>query len=510
MNNNKPNLPTNNPLIPSILQQSTPTYNSIQPIKAKKPKELFLSDLQNINKFIKTNPHTQSKLHVYPETFQPNIRKNVLLNKISHIFQHEKLITSLQYTIQPQTASETAFTLSKLKDLHHLTSLDLSLFSTTFCTPYFLKSLSIILSRFKQLTSFRFAFPFDFDLFPQLFSSLFFALPRLNSLKNLSLHFDYVTSSNNPSWLITLASCLKKLAHLKSLNLTFGSCFSIGDSVLSSLAPVFKGLSSLETLNIYLSDFDSLRNDDILTFFASLKESKSLKNLALSFENSQIDTTNPEPISKGLSLLNPSQLKSLKLKYYSDIDDDISEQLAIALQRFSSLQELALDLSGDYMISDEGLNKLAASIQTLQSLCSLNIKVFEASQLINSVKIIGNMVKSLAHLTDLELDFTQQIGVDDLQLISFSENLKNLTNLKRLSLGLSQLEEITDNGLMALSESLGHLPNLESLRLGLVNMKMLSNNGILKFSLALKSLNHLKSLSLNMPGNQDFEEEEGR
>jgi len=490
---------------------------SAHPKFLKKTNEIYIPSETKLNEQIKMNPRAVTKFSIGPflTIFSWNIfgglaapkpKKMKRLKRIASILQQEKLTSSLIYVLEPESASEMAFAISKLKHLQHVSSLNLKILPLNFCTPYFLKSLSITLSHLKNLKSLSISFPMRIEMTPQLLTSLFFALERLNSLKSLSFLANYPGSWSDESW-IALTSCLCRLPWLKSFAVTITNCQVIGDSVLSLFAPAFKKLTLLENVNIGLFDCQRVQSQSIINFFTSIKSLKFLKSIALNLGRTNIAMASSDPFSKGLNALNPSLLESLDLKYYSSPNDQSLQELGTTLQRFTSLRDLGLDFKENNNITDQGLSQLASSLETLQSLSSLSLDFFSAQNLQTSVKIIGNTIKHLAKLTSLDLNFTEQKTTNNSQLSSLAAGLQGLTALKSLNLRFSDFTKVTDPGFVVFSQALQGLTELSSLKLELLYMRELTNKGIISLSSAIGNLTKLTYLSLSLIGNRNFNKE---
>jgi len=146
-----------------------------------------------LNKVIKMNHNSITHINVGSFSFstfgslfgQPGAKRMpkylARLRRIAILLRHKKILPNLIQGFCPSSSFAMDFIISKLKALHHATSLDLDLSSVLFCFPQHLKSLSLILSHFKKLNSFSITFPTDINNCHQLLPALFFSFSRLNS-----------------------------------------------------------------------------------------------------------------------------------------------------------------------------------------------------------------------------------------------------------------------------------------------------------------------------------------
>ena len=418
------------------------------------------------------------------------------------MLQQEKYTSALFCEIEPKTPFEMAFSISKLKHLKKVTSLNLKILPLKLCTPHFLKSLSITLSHLKSLKSLSISFPVLIEMTPKLLTSFFFALRRLNSLVSLSLKLRASRGFNDKSW-IALSSCLTRLPQLKSFTVALENSERISRSVLNFFAPIFKKLTSLQNLEVNLKNCNCIYFQYIIDFFASLNNLKSLKSLALNFKGCTTNTASTDPISTGLNVLDPSILESLDLKYYSERNPVSLPELGTALQRFTSLRNLTLGFTRNQRITDQGLHQLASSLQTLHSLSSFKINL-STTRLTNSVRVLGDTIKHFTKLKSLSLNFNQTKTIDDSQLSSLSAGLQSLTTLKNLTLKFSDFI-VTDRGFALFSKALQGLNELSTLKLKLFNIYALTNKTIISLSFAIGNLTKLTDLSFSLVASSDFD-----
>jgi len=517
------NTPSTNKTLPtsprSTNQPLLACPSSTKPIK-KQFRELNLNNIDKVKKLIKKNSHaiTKSRIHLSDpisllsrRQYFDNLRHNQPPPEIKLLFQKEarqtaqmlrgqKAILNLHYAFSAPSSSTMSFLISKLKGLHHISSLTLDLSSVKSLTPQHLKSLSLILGNFKKLASLNIIFPSSVEMTPEHITSLGLAFHRLRALTDLSFKVCHRLGLGFSS-LKPFAKLLSKLTKLQSLSLS--QFASMTPLALSFLPPVLKKLTSLENVYLDLADMGRFQSKFLNQVFLALKDKKKpCKNLALNFKDCAVDFPNSDPISQGLAMLDLSKLQSFKLLFYPNKTSKNLQQLIATLQA-SPLKRLSLDLS-EGRFSHNSI-QFSLNLQSLQYLSDLSLN---PSKLVNGIEAVGTVIKPLLNLKSLDINFSGQTTLKDFnnELINFSFGLKGLKNLKHFSFNLRNLAQIKTEGLKAVSAGLQYLTGLSSLNLGLAKMEISKFKRLSGLCATLAKLTKLIDLSLDFSENEDFDQ----
>jgi len=444
--------------------------------------------------------------------------------------QHQ--LSKLQYDFKPQFFPKNAglptpitHFFSQMKSLSSLATFNFKVSqSFRFHTRPCLEPLMMGLASLKNLSHLNIIFCNRLsDL--ELLEVLFKYLKRIKALANLSISF-WDLKDLSASHLDVLSLGLGKLHQLHSLELSFDQASELDEEIVNRLTLALLKLRFLTKLGIHFNQ-ESTSSDAILKLFSCFKNIKTLSDLSLALRHEPIKNSK-EQISQGLSLLDPSRIRKLKLQSYQRFDDSCLIQFSEALKNFTSLHTLQFGLVISHRSQEEGIAALISTLDSLVSLSSLTI-FLGSSHCKKFVEGISVPFKYLKNLKNLELKisgytypaFNQEIqnlfsnlrllkslrfltpaypqkGINDKNLETLGKSLKELTPLQSLSLDFSYAEMLTNHGVEALAHSIKTLHNLLSLKICLKSVGKLDNQAIEQIAKILQGLPCLYSVDLNL------------
>lgn len=414
---------------------------------------------------------------------------------------------------------------SQIKNLQSLTTFNLQVsqffrFHTTSCLKPLIKSLASL----KKLSNLNIIIENSIkDL--ELLKMLFKYLQRIKTLTSISLSF-CLFNSMPTSTLDGLSSGLAKLLQLRNLELHFEEPFELHGEMINKLALVLPRLHLLAKIDIRFDEF-STDADAILNLFSCLKKIKTLSDISLAIRHKPRNNSE-DPISQGLSLLDPSCIQKLSLQARQHFDNNGLIQFSEALKKFIYLQTLQLGLYISRPYPREGIAALLPAICSLASLSSLTIYLdsLTSKKIIQDITVLFKGLKNLVRF-ELQISrFTSPARQEDVQrlftnfrflkrflrffslsypsktftdknLETLAESLKEMTLLENLSIGFSYAALITNQGVEALACSIKTLMNLSGLKIWLRKNDNLDNQAICQIAQILRELPCLYSVNFN-------------
>lgn len=450
------------------------------------------------------NENNIQKYSIYTtREFNPRSLPNKLFTK-TLVSQHS--LFKLEYYFQPQffprdaglPTPVTSF-FSQIKNLQFLTTFNLKISpqSSWFQTQTCLKPLLMSLASLKNLSNFNIMF---ISYLPNLkfLNMLFKYLQRIKTLTNVSIIF-WISYGLSTSHLNVFSSGLRKLLQLRSLELRFDKPSELHKYTITQLALTLPKLPFLTKINIRFRE-DSITPDTILNLFTGLKDMKALSDLSLAIGDRSI-----EPISQGLSLLDPCRIQKLRLQLNQYFENNSLIRFSEALKKFTSLQALQFGLYVHHLITpEEGLNALISTLSSLTSLSSLTIHMDSANWK-RFIEGISVPFKYLKNLTTVNLQITGYTYPEYNQEIQqLFTNFRFLKSLKYFSLSYPQ-ETVNDKNLETFGESLKEIPSLQNLSLDFSCASLVTNQGVEGLACSIKTLMSLSGLKIWLRRNDNID-----
>jgi len=392
---------------------------------------------------------------------------------------------------------------SQIKNLQSTTAFSLHVSqSFRFSVQSCLQPLMMSLASLKNLSSLSIKFCSSIrDL--ELLKMLFKYLKRIKTLANISISFKILNTLSIPH-LDILSSGLSKLLQLRSLELSFDEPFELHGYMINRLTLTLPKLHFLTKICFHFNE-ESIPSDAVLKLFSCFKNIKTLSDLALSLQ-SQSANNSKEPISQGLSLLDPLRIRKLNLQSYQHFDNNCLIQFSEALIKFTSLHTFQFSLTSYQPSQEEAATALISALSGLTSLCSLTILLNSpnCNKIVKGISIPFKHLKILVHLDLQILGHTASATNEDIRQLFL--NLRFLKSLRFLTLAYPQ-KGIDDENLKTLAESLKEIPLLQNLLLDFSCASLVTNQGVEVLTSSIKTLRSLSGLKIWLRRNDNVDNE---
>jgi len=289
----------------------------------------------------------------------------------------------------------------------------------------FIMDLALTLSKFSRLEKFHLKIPNT----KVLQSSLIMLFQRFSTLKrlfDLSLNFSGCTmdpdNPDNESFAEYFDHCMItkfSLALFKNLN----------DHYLNHFLQILKNLTPLETLNFTLHWSDKMINGCLEAFSAILSAQRFLSSLRLEIFHVPKNNNIVKIIASALKHL--QTLTYLELKFRNTHSDETQlQQLFFNLGHLKYLKCLCIWTGWNVEITNNSLETLGQSLQELDSLQSLSLKLYSYSATDQGGVVLASRIRHLSALKYLTLNFFETPSLTEKTLSELAQSLKILVHLR--------------------------------------------------------------------------------
>ena len=226
------------------------------------------------------------------------------------------------------------------------------------------------------------------------------ALQRFNGLNTLCLNF-FGSGSINNEGITELASTLKGLPSLSSLNITFPS-FVEADFHVIEITHALRSMQKLTHLQLDFARNDRMTVEHVQELFISLKFLSSLQFLDISLSHQKSLSDNA---LGGLaqSLKSLSQLKHLLLNFNrtSEITNKGVQAISGAVKEMKGLSSLVLNLGYNENIDEKAINKIVKAIRSVKSLHMVNFSFMKCAKIMRKEDSLVRLFDALRDIKNI-------------------------------------------------------------------------------------------------------------
>lgn len=490
--------PQSNPQSP-IQPTLHPTYHpKIKPLIRRYCRENHLTE-ENSKKALKS--YSKTFKAVKTVTDKNRRSSHEYIKGYMNTLAAQDSLSRLYYSFNIFALFENQYFFSKLRGLSRsLSSLEVQFF-TNMIAEIPLKVLFKSLASLKNLACFKMELNnYSFND-PGILLTLLHNLQGLKSMESLSLSF--LSSSKLNDAMKSFPRSLKNLTQLRSLELIFDTSSELTDQDKLSLISVFSKLPLLTKGSLNFGLMTQISGPLLLEIFQNFN---SLSNITLELGLFQKTNENDiSPVAEGLGYLQAPLVRQLRLTFRPELDSQTLIRLSQALENFTSLDLLQLNLQGFRALSNQSMAALTTTLRTLTSLNSLSL-TFPRGTAESIVEDLATTITSLRNLNKLSLSFSSEMKTNSQQINFLFSNIGRLISLKYLHIYFPFQQAICDDALSSLGKSLQELVLLRSLSLNFHRVSLITNTGVEILTNAIKDLSHLTFLGLNFGFNNEINE----
>jgi len=217
---------------------------------------------------------------------------------------------------------------------------------------------------------------FDEKLQERLIRGVSKVLKSFNALQTLRLEFSDAWESQDTDLadLAVLGSTIAGLTSLSYLSITF-PLYSNPEGIFENIVVALESLKSLNYLKLHFVGQTGVRkNEKITQLFAKIELLKSLKSLAIDFEDSKFLTdSHLETLAKSIGKLR--FLKNIRVKFtHADLITNQGVKTIInAIETLENLSGLKLGFAHNNQIDNEVMEKIQEALQSLPCLYAVRL-----------------------------------------------------------------------------------------------------------------------------------------
>jgi len=362
----------------------------------------------------------------------------------------------------------------------------------------------------------------------EAFIHLFSGLKKLVHLKYLEVDLKGCLSPVNMNGVIEeLSRCIKRFLELGALRLNLSHNSSFSDEELITLGKSMERLRKLKSVSVTGNRLSRISKEGLERFGSSLKKIKALTELELSFNGGwMIDSQGFYELSRSIGRI--QGLEKLVLSFDECarlVQDKVLESLGSVLRNLERLNVLKVHAGRCVRQLTNGknfqnflkrLNKLTALTNIyidLRRSCNQwsshwlrdeyekykSHRFFLANDLQvtrEEIEAIGEFLKENQVITSIALDFERCQAVNDMGLELLAKGLTENLRISDIAFDFSRCGEITNKGLTHFGKCLNPLA-LRSVKLIFNEAFRVTNEGVMSFGHEILGLVHLKCLHLD-------------
>jgi len=239
------------------------------------------------------------------------------------------------------------------------------------------------------------------------------------------------------------------------------SCDNITERGIKELGQALQTLVSLETFNFSMREHDNFTGQAMGSLASGIKQMSALKSIELDFWWCiELEDAGIQRLGETLTSLPLLQSAKFDLTHCQVAEQGMLS-LGQGLKSLTCLTKLHLNFQSCEHLTDTAVQNLCEGLAEKTSLLRLTLDftpVEDPSELTDlAVEEVSRALRNLTSLQKLSIGFRECKEITDTGFVQFCRSLKTLTSLKKISIDFSCCTKITATGIQALGEALKSL-----------------------------------------------------